>query len=130
MDADTRWQELLGVKAFLGRALTPDDDKMPGGSPAVVLSHGFWQRQFGGDPSILNRTVRLNQLPMTIVGVMAPGFTGTVAGDIQSADSPRRDTSLDPLAGAEGGLLAGRDRMRCRSRRLPGIEPGAVVAAI
>jgi hypothetical protein len=41
--------ELLGVKAALGRLLTPDDDERPDGSP-VVLSHGLWQRQFGGNP--------------------------------------------------------------------------------
>jgi predicted permease len=74
--------ELLGVKAFLGRTLTPDDDRIAGGSPLVVITHGFWLRQFGGDPSVLHRTIRLNKVPMTIVGVLAPGFTGTVAGEV------------------------------------------------
>jgi putative ABC transport system permease protein len=80
--------ELLGVKAFLGRTLIPDDDRVPSGSPVVVLTHGFWQRQFGGDPSMLHRTIRLNQQPMTIVGVTAPGFTGTVAGDVPDFFAP------------------------------------------
>jgi predicted permease len=73
--------ELLGVKPAVGRLLTPDDDGPPDGSPVVVLTHGFWQRQFGGDPSILNRTIRLNKSPMTVVGVAAQGFTGTAAGE-------------------------------------------------
>src|SRR5262249_32783172 len=68
--------ELLGVKPAVGRLLTPDDDGPADGSPVVVLTHGFWQRQFGSDPSILNRTIHLNKLPMTVVGVAAQGFTG------------------------------------------------------
>lgn len=80
--------ELLGVKAFLGRTLIADDDRIPGGSAVVVLTHGFWQRQFGGDASVLNRTIRLNQQPMTIVGVTAPGFAGTVAGDAPDFFAP------------------------------------------
>ena len=71
--------ELLGVKAALGRLLTPDDDERPEGSP-IVLSHGLWQRQFGGDPAILNRTIHLNRYPVTVVGVAAQAFTGTAAG--------------------------------------------------
>jgi len=82
--------ELLGVKALIGRTLTPDDDRLAGSSPIMVITHGFWQRQFGGDPSILNRTVRLNQQPMTIVGVTAPGFTGTVSGDVVDFFAPLR----------------------------------------
>jgi predicted permease len=70
--------ELLGVKAAIGRLLATDDDA---GRGAVVLTYGYWQRQFGGEPSVLNRTVRLNQLPLTIVGVAEQSFTGTVAGD-------------------------------------------------
>jgi hypothetical protein len=73
--------ELLGVKPAVGRLLTPDDDGPADGSPVVVLTHGFWQRQFGSDPSILNRTIRLNKFPMTVVGVAAQGFTGTAAGE-------------------------------------------------
>jgi len=72
--------EVLRVKAALGRTLTPDDDRVPGGHPVVVLAHGFWQRQFGGDPAILNRTIRLNNFPFTVVGVSAAGFTGTTSG--------------------------------------------------
>jgi predicted permease len=73
--------DLLGVKPAIGRLLTPGDDGPDGGSPVVVLTHGFWQRQFGSDPSVLNQTIRLNKVPMTVVGVAAHGFAGTAAGE-------------------------------------------------
>ncbi|MFB3904618.1 MAG: ADOP family duplicated permease [Acidobacteriota bacterium] len=79
--ATDNYFEALGVRPVLGRVFGPGEDRAHGHSPVVVISHGLWQRQFGGDRSILNKTIRLNQLPMTVIGVTPPGFTGTVAGD-------------------------------------------------
>jgi len=62
--------DMLGIKAAIGRTLRPDDDRAPVGNAVAVLSHGFWQRQFGGDPSVLDRTIRVNNYPLTIVGVV------------------------------------------------------------
>src|SRR5215217_2453001 len=76
--------DVLGVRAHIGRTFTPDDDRTPGGHPVAILSHNFWTRRFAADPSVLNRTVTLNGLPMTIVGVTPPGFFGIVIGE--SAD--------------------------------------------
>jgi putative ABC transport system permease protein len=73
--------DVLGVRAHIGRTLTPDDDKTPGGHPVVILSHNYWTRRFGGDPGVLNRTITLNGLSMTIVGVAPPGFYGITIGD-------------------------------------------------
>jgi predicted permease len=73
--------DVLGVRAQIGRAFTPADDRTPGGHPVAVLSHNFWMRRFAGDPNVLNRTVTLNGLPMTIVGVTPPGFFGIVVGE-------------------------------------------------
>src|SRR4051812_44190275 len=73
--------DVLGVHARIGRTLTPDDDKTPGGHPVAVLSHNFWMRRFAGDPTVVNRTVSLNGLPMTIVGVAPAGFFGVVIGE-------------------------------------------------
>jgi predicted permease len=73
--------DVLGVRALIGRTFTPDDDKVPGGHPVVVLSHNYWSRRFGADPAMLNRTITLNGLPMTIVGVTPPGFYGITVGD-------------------------------------------------
>jgi len=72
--------EVLGVKPFLGRTLTPEDDRTPGGHPVVVLGHGFWKGRFGADPSILGSMLRINSTPFTVVGVVAESFTGTIPG--------------------------------------------------
>jgi len=66
----------LGVLPFLGRTFGPDDDKPGAAEPVVVISHGLWQRRFGGDPSIVGRALRLDTLPVTVIGVMPPGFVG------------------------------------------------------
>jgi len=72
--------ELLGSRALIGRALTPDDDLTPGGSPVVVLSHGFWSRRFGRDPQALGRAIRVNGVDYTIVGVLGPELRGVSVG--------------------------------------------------
>ncbi len=71
---------VLGVPALIGRPLTVDDDRAPNGSPVTVLSYTYWQRRFAGDPGVLGRTVTINRVPFTVVGVTPPGFTGEVVG--------------------------------------------------
>jgi len=68
--------DVLGVAAAIGRTLRPGDDKVKNGEPYVVLSYAYWQRRFGGDPSVLNRAIDINGHPMTVVGVAQRGFTG------------------------------------------------------
>ena len=73
--------DVLGVKAALGRTLTPDDDRTPGAHPVVVLGYSFWQNRFHGDRSVIGQTIRLNGLPMTIIGVSEQGFDGAEPGN-------------------------------------------------
>jgi predicted permease len=68
---------MLGVQPALGRLLVPADDE-PGAERVVVLSHRMWQREFGGDPSIVGRALTLRGLPYAIVGVAPARFTGVV----------------------------------------------------
>ena len=63
----------LRVNAAVGRLFTNEEDQ-PGGTPVVVLSHGLWQRRFGGQMSILNQTLTLNGKSYTVIGVMPQGF--------------------------------------------------------
>ncbi len=71
---------VLGVRAAIGRILEPNDDVMPRGRRVAVLAHAFWQRQFAGDAAVLGRTIRVNEIPLTIVGVLDATFTGTTPG--------------------------------------------------
>ncbi|HKE05412.1 MAG TPA: ABC transporter permease [Blastocatellia bacterium] len=63
----------LGASAELGRVFLPEEDQ-PGKNKVVVLSHAFWQRRFGGDRSLVNKNITLNDESYTVVGVMPPSF--------------------------------------------------------
>jgi putative ABC transport system permease protein len=63
----------LGVAPIVGRGFTPDEDE-PGKNKVVVLSYGFWQRQFGGDRSIVGKPIILNGEQHDVIGVMPPSF--------------------------------------------------------
>lgn len=64
---------VLGQSAALGRVFNADEDQ-PGKNRVAVLSHATWLERFGGDPDVIGRDVRLNSEPVTVVGVMPPGF--------------------------------------------------------
>ncbi len=68
--------QLLGVKAMLGRVVLPEEDQ-PGKPAVVILSYGFWQRRFGGDPGVIGQKLILSGNSLEIVGVMPPGFSLT-----------------------------------------------------
>jgi predicted permease len=96
---------LLGVPAALGRILTPQDDKVPGGHPVAVISHGFWKRRFSLDPSVIGKSINIGPgrlvwgasvggdepgggekagsggAPFTIIGVAPSWFFGETIGD-------------------------------------------------
>ena len=93
--------QVLGVTAAAGRMLLPEDDGAPNAHPVVVLSHGLWQRRFGGDASIVGRRVTINAHPFTVIGVAAEGFTGVERNSIYDVFVPLAMT---------GGLRPGFDR--------------------
>ena len=64
----------LGVQPALGRFFGPPEDRVPGQSPVIVISHNLWQRKFGGAPDVINKGVNVNGVPFTIIGVAADGF--------------------------------------------------------
>lgn len=72
---------LLGVRAQQGRLISPSDDRELGGSPVAVITDQFWERRFGRDPAAVGRVVRLNDFPVTIVGVLQPDFGGLTVGN-------------------------------------------------
>lgn len=64
---------LLGVEPLYGRTIAPSEQG-PNGQRVLVISHGLWQRRFGGEQSVLGQTVSLDDEPFTIVGIMPPHF--------------------------------------------------------
>jgi len=66
--------QTLETYAALGRLLTPNDDRVVGGSPVAVISYGCWERRFGRDEGVVGRKIVVNGMPFEVVGVAAPGF--------------------------------------------------------
>ncbi|HVG29682.1 MAG TPA: ABC transporter permease [Pyrinomonadaceae bacterium] len=95
----------LGVPASLGRTLTEADDN-PAATPAAVVSHRYWQRRFGGDPSVVGKQINLNGVAFTVVGVTPQGFEGamqvgsTADVSIPIAWEPQVNTERSRMAGA------------------------------
>ena len=71
---------MLGVGAALGRTLLPSDAAVPGGAPVIVISDALWRSRFGGDSSIIGRSIRVRGRALEVVGVAARGFGGL--GDV------------------------------------------------
>ena len=72
--------QVLGVRPALGRVFSPEDDRVPGAHPVAVLSYGFWKGRLGGDPAVLNQSILVNNIPLTIVGIAQQGFSGIQVG--------------------------------------------------
>jgi predicted permease len=76
---------MLGVKPAIGRVFNSvEDDQVYRGHPTVVISYGYWVSRFARDPNVVGKKVRVNDYPMTIVGVSADGFAG-----LDPTDSPQ-----------------------------------------
>jgi len=74
----TGFFSVLGVQPVLGRAILPEDDKPAtfneGRGTVAIISHGLWKRRFGSDPAIVGKVVQMKSRPLTVIGVMPPGF--------------------------------------------------------
>lgn len=71
---------VLKVPAIVGRVFSARDDQPGCGSPGAVIGYSFWQGEFGGDPAVTNRNVRLDGRLFPVIGVVAPGFFGVEIG--------------------------------------------------
>jgi len=80
MQVSGSYFSVLGLQPALGRLIDSRDDANIGDAPVVVLSHDYWQTRFGGNPAVLNDTMIVNGVTMTIVGVAPRGFEGTTLG--------------------------------------------------
>jgi predicted permease len=72
--------DVLAVAAQKGRTFAADEDLVPRQKPVVVISHGLWQRRFNSDPELIGKTIALNDLSFTVIGVAPPQYTGMIRG--------------------------------------------------
>jgi putative ABC transport system permease protein len=104
--------DVLGVQAALGRPLTMADEK-DGAEPVIVVSHGLWQRQYGGARDVIGRRLVLDEKPFTIVGVMPPDL------DFPTGVEVWRTTRSVPTTGPFGD--AARREVNMIGRLRPGV---------
>jgi len=111
--------DVLGTQVLLGRPMTREDDRAR--TPVAVLGYEYWRRQYDADPGSLGRTVFVNGLPFTIVGVAAPHFTGTYAGVVPDIFVP---LTLHPALTGQNMLDDPRARaFQVVARLAPGATP-------
>src|SRR6476620_7649187 len=79
------YYEVLGVKAQIGREIGPSDD-MPGSPAVATISDAFWEREFARSPAAIVTSIKINDVPVTIIGVNPKGFTG--AGSTLPSGTP------------------------------------------
>ena len=121
--------EVLGLRPALGRLFTLDDDRVPSAHPVVVLGHAFFQRRFGGDPSIVGRPVSVNNHPMTVVGVAPPAFDGIeVGGSVDVYVPLSMQLEVQPTWGARLGDWRSR-WLTCVARLADGVSAKEAGAA-
>jgi hypothetical protein len=114
---------VLGVPAMLGRTFTEADDQPGKAQPVVVISHGFWERRFAADPSVIGRTVNFKDVPVTIIGVTPPGFFGFQPGDNPDLWWPLQlIPQVDRGTGAASRLGPGHYYLRLMGRLAPGAK--------
>lgn len=93
--------QVLGISPVQGRAFLPDEDR-PGKPGVALLGYQFWQKHFGGDPGVMNRTLTLDDRSVTVIGIMPADFRFIVEGDVweplvpdtQKADRNQRSLNV------------------------------------
>src|SRR5690348_3824151 len=105
--------DVLGVKPTMGREFLPEEDE-PGRGQVVVVSHGFWQRRYGGDPALLGQTIQIDGRSYTVIGIMPQQFDYPVPMELwvplaqaPDAAADRSKLSLEALARLKPGVSAG-----------------------
>jgi predicted permease len=126
--ATANFFDVLRVKPLLGRTFLPNEDQMPGGNPVLVISHGYWQRRFGGTTSIIGTVVELNRTSFTIIGVAPREFHGTMSGLMPDFWAP---VSMHQQVANFGSLTARQDHwLHTQARLRDGVSLSRAQAAV
>jgi len=112
----------LGIQPALGRLFLPREGETPGADPVIVLGYSYWMRRFNGDPSIVGKSVDLNGMPATVIGVVPKTFFGTFYIVESDAYAP-----LGMFAGSGGSPTLLTDRKDRQLRVLAHLLPGVSI---
>src|SRR5436853_552871 len=121
--------DVLGVNAVLGRTITTDDDQLPGAHPVSVISYKCWQRRFGGDSSVIGKSVIVNGRSYTIIGVAPQGFDGTEVIASPEMWFPMAMES-QIIVGSNWLDVRGAENVFVQGRRKPGVSEAQAQAAV
>ena len=110
-----RFLDVLGVRPVVGRGFV-EEEVRPGGVPAAIVSHAYWQRWFGGDPNLSGKALRAGQYPYPVVGVLPPEFDYPAGAEVvvPFPHDPRMEHRTAHNYRAIGRLAAGVDLDRAR----------------
>lgn len=92
---------VLGVALYRGREFTREED-VPNGPALAIISYSLWQRAFGADPKMVGRSVTLNGVPHTVIGIAARSFRAIPVSDFGTLDQPDVYTPIRPSSEGEG----------------------------
>jgi predicted permease len=111
---------VLGIGALRGRTFVAGESAKLSASPSALISENYWQRRFGGDPAILGKTIRLNGIAFTIVGITPHNFVGTTV----EAPDFWLPLHFEPLVHPDDNWLRNRESLCCRifARLAPGVS--------
>ena len=113
--------DMIGQKPVIGRGLMPEDEK-PSAGPVVILGYGVWENRYGKDPAILGKTIRINDVPTTVIGVMQNGLRFPVDSDMWIALRPDNNSEKREYRDLGAfGRLAGGSTERSASAELKSI---------
>lgn len=123
--------DVLGVSPMLGRTIDANDDVRGGGrdGAVAVIGYGFWQRRFGGDPGVIGRTLTIERVPFTVVGVTPERFFGPDVGRVFDVAIP---LAAEPLVRPRSHALDGRSIwwMNIMARLKPGVTAEQATAQL
>lgn len=130
--ADAAYFSMSGIPMQLGRGILPDEDKVAGRNPVVVLSDGLWRKRFSGDRSVIGRDILLNNSRYTVVGVTAPGFHGTDRGLIGEFWAPlaMMDQLMPDIHASQMRTQRGAHWLELMARLKPGVTRGQALSVV
>ncbi|HWR13828.1 MAG TPA: ABC transporter permease [Terriglobales bacterium] len=119
----------LGVTPAIGRFFGDAEADMNNPTPVAVISHNYWLRQFAGDPSVVGRTVRMSNYPVTIIGVAREGFDGEISAESQDVWIPM---SMQPqlVSGTDWTKDPRISWLQVMARLKPGVSREQAAAAV